>query len=133
MKNVDVYKQYFGAECTFNGVQRQAAVVWLNAESDSQRCPKTESGGRGISAVMLQFHPDYPEPCAAAYDKSAYPFMKAACDQGIRSIVKALGSGHIETVTADELKRSGSAFAELDPVHAFHNINTPDDYRSLSN
>ena len=35
MKNVDVYKQYFSAECTFNGVERRAAVVWLNAESDS--------------------------------------------------------------------------------------------------
>ena len=35
MKNADVYKQYFAAECTFNGVERRGAVVWLNAESDS--------------------------------------------------------------------------------------------------
>lgn len=35
MKNVDVYKQYFSAECTFNGVERRGAAVWLNAESDS--------------------------------------------------------------------------------------------------
>ena len=35
MKNVDVYKQYFAAECTFNGVERRGALVWLNAESDS--------------------------------------------------------------------------------------------------
>ena len=35
MKNVDVYEQYFSAECTFNGVERRGAVVWLNAESDS--------------------------------------------------------------------------------------------------
>jgi hypothetical protein len=35
MKNVDVYKQYFSAECTFSGVERRGAVVWLNAESDS--------------------------------------------------------------------------------------------------
>ena len=34
MKNVDVYKQYFSAECTFHGVERRGAVVWLNAESD---------------------------------------------------------------------------------------------------
>jgi len=33
--NIDVYKQYFSAECTFNGVERRGAVVWLNAESDS--------------------------------------------------------------------------------------------------
>lgn len=35
MKNVDIYKQYFSAECTFNGVERHGAAVWLNAESDS--------------------------------------------------------------------------------------------------
>lgn len=35
MKNIDVYKQYFSAECTFNGAERRGAVVWLNAESDS--------------------------------------------------------------------------------------------------
>jgi len=35
MKNVDVYKQYFSADCTFSGVVRRGAVVWLNAESDS--------------------------------------------------------------------------------------------------
>ena len=35
MVNIDVYKQYFSAECTFNGVERRGAAVWLNAESDS--------------------------------------------------------------------------------------------------
>ena len=35
MTNVDIYKQYFSAECTFNGVERHGVVVWLNAESDS--------------------------------------------------------------------------------------------------
>lgn len=35
MKNIDVYKQYFSAECTFGGVERHGAAVWLNAESDS--------------------------------------------------------------------------------------------------
>ncbi len=35
MKNVDVYKQYFSAECIFNGVERRGVAVWLNAESDS--------------------------------------------------------------------------------------------------
>ena len=33
MANIDVYKQYFSAECTYNGVARRGAVVWLNAES----------------------------------------------------------------------------------------------------
>ena len=35
MKTIDVYKQYFSAECTFNGVERRGAAVWLTAESDS--------------------------------------------------------------------------------------------------
>ena len=35
MKTIDVYKQYFAADCTFNGVERRAAAVWLTAESDS--------------------------------------------------------------------------------------------------
>ena len=34
MKTVDVYRQYFFANCTFNGVERCAVAVWLTAESD---------------------------------------------------------------------------------------------------
>ena len=35
MANVDIYRQYFSAECTFNDVERRGAAVWLNAESES--------------------------------------------------------------------------------------------------
>ena len=35
MKSIDVYRQYFSAQCTFNGVERRGAAVWLTAESDS--------------------------------------------------------------------------------------------------
>ena len=35
MTNVDIYRQYFSADCTFAGVERRGAAVWLNAESDS--------------------------------------------------------------------------------------------------
>ena len=35
MTNVDIYKQYFSAACTANGVVRRGALVWLNAESDA--------------------------------------------------------------------------------------------------
>ena len=34
MASIDIYKQYFSAACTFNGVERRGAVVWLTAESD---------------------------------------------------------------------------------------------------
>ena len=33
--NIDIYRQYFSASCTFNEVDRHGAVVWLNAESES--------------------------------------------------------------------------------------------------
>ena len=35
MKTIDIYRQYFSAECTFAGVERKGADVWLAAESDS--------------------------------------------------------------------------------------------------
>lgn len=35
MKTIDVYKQYFSAECTCNDVERHGVAVWLCAESDS--------------------------------------------------------------------------------------------------
>ena len=109
-----------------------ACVGSKKAEDENAHSPEAKDQGQSKAAVMLQFHPDYPEPCAAAYGRSSCPIMKAACDQGLRSIVKAIGYDHIETVTAAELKRSSPAFAELDLEYAFRNINTPDDYRSLS-
>lgn len=35
MKTIDVYRQFFSAECTFNDVERRGTAVWLTAESDS--------------------------------------------------------------------------------------------------
>ncbi len=35
MKVIDVYKQYFAADCLFNTVQRNGAVVALTATSDA--------------------------------------------------------------------------------------------------
>ncbi len=35
MSCIDVYKQYFSARCTFNGVERLGVVIWLMAESAS--------------------------------------------------------------------------------------------------
>ena len=35
MAVIDVYKQYFNAECIFNDVERKAAVVTLTATSES--------------------------------------------------------------------------------------------------
>ena len=35
MKTIDVYRQYFSADGSFNGTERRGAAVWLTAESDS--------------------------------------------------------------------------------------------------
>ena len=35
MASIDVYKQYFSANCIYNNVVRHGARVWLMAESDS--------------------------------------------------------------------------------------------------
>lgn len=60
MANVDVFKQYFNAECVFNGVERRGAVVWLNAES-------AEGNIRYEVGVTFFPHRD-PEDFAVSYD-----------------------------------------------------------------
>ena len=35
MQAIDLYREYFSAECTFHEVERHGVAVWLTAESDS--------------------------------------------------------------------------------------------------
>lgn len=75
MKNVDVYKQYFSADCTFNGVERRGAVVWLTAESDS---------GMIRYEVGVTFFPHRDEEdYAVSYDACA--LKELVCTKGRRS------------------------------------------------
>ena len=63
MANVDIYRQYFSAECTFNGVERRGALVWLNAESE---------GGMIRYEVGVTFFPHRDEEdYAVSYDACA--------------------------------------------------------------
>ena len=63
MASIDVYKQYFAADCEFNGVKRLGACVWLNAESDS---------GNIRYEVGVTFFPHKDaEDFAISYDASA--------------------------------------------------------------
>ena len=63
MATIDVYKQYFSAECTFNGVERRGAAVWLTADSDS---------GNIRYEVGVTFFPHRDEEdFAISYDASA--------------------------------------------------------------
>ena len=84
------------------------------------------------AAVMLKIHPQFPEPCAAAYSGKAYELLQKAAEKGIRSPMKALGEDQILTVTEEELKRSSPVFAKLDLKQLFRNINTAEDYRQIS-
>ena len=61
--SIDVYKQYLSADCTFNGVERRGAVVWLNVES---------AGGNVRYEVGVSFFPHRDEEdFAISYDASA--------------------------------------------------------------
>lgn len=60
MKVIDVYKQYFNAECIYNDVPRKGAVVTLTATSDS---------GTIMYEVGITFFPYRdPEDFAISYD-----------------------------------------------------------------
>ena len=60
MKTVNVYKQYFSCDCTFNGRKRHAAQVCLIAESDS---------GMITYSVSISFFPhDTEDDYAVSYD-----------------------------------------------------------------
>lgn len=75
MKTIDVYRQYFSAECTFNGVERHGAAVWLTAESDS---------GTIRYEVGVTFFPyRNAEDFAISYDACA--LKELLCTQGRRS------------------------------------------------
>ena len=93
MKTVDVYKQYFSAECTFNGVERLGVAVWLTAESDS---------GVIRYEVGVSFFPHRdPEDFAVSYDACA--LKEVLRTQGRRSKKRdAQYLAQVRTV-ADEL------------------------------
>ena len=63
MKVIDIYRQYFAAECMYNGVQRKGALVCLTATSDS---------GEIKYEVNLTFFPHRDEEdYAVSYDACA--------------------------------------------------------------
>ena len=63
MKVIDVYKQYFAAECEYNGRARHAASVTLTATSDA---------GEIFYEIGVSFFPhDEPTDFAVSYDACA--------------------------------------------------------------
>ena len=95
MKNVDIYKQYFSAECTFSGVERRGVSVWLNAESDS---------GIIRYEVGVSFFPHRdPEDFAVSYD--ACTTKELLRTQGRRSKKR-------ESVYLEEFRTHADALAQ---------------------
>jgi len=104
----------------------QVLSFLLDRLKELSACPSAPA------SVMLKIHPQFPEPCAAAYSKKAYTLLQKAAEKGIRSPMKALGEDQILTVTEEELKRSSPVFAKLDLKQLFRNINTAEDYRLIN-
>lgn len=75
MKVIDVYKQYFSADCTFNNVQRKGAVVCLTATS--------EEGNIKYEASVSFFPHNDDEDFAISYD--AYCSKELFSAKGRRS------------------------------------------------
>lgn len=94
MKEIDVYKQYFAADCVYNEVPRKGAVVSLTAISDS---------GTITYMVGLTFFPYRdPEDFAISYD--AYSSKEIYCAKGRRSKKR-------EAMFMEELKAHADALA----------------------
>lgn len=95
MKVIDVYKQYFNAECVYNGIERKGAVVTLTATSD-----------RGMIKyeVGITFFPYRdPEDFAISYD--AYVSKELYNAKGRRSKKR-------EQVFLDEFRMHADLLAE---------------------
>jgi hypothetical protein len=94
MKVIDVYKQYFAADCMFNTVQRNGVVVTLTATSDS---------GMIKYEVGVSFFPhNDPEDFGISYD--AYASKEIYNAKGRRSKKK-------EVVFMEQLKGHADAAA----------------------
>lgn len=89
MKTIDVYLQYFAAECEFAGVPRKGAAVRLTAESDAGSIRYTVS-------VSFFPHADA-EDFAISYD--AYAERELYDGKGRRS--KKREQGYLESLHAE--------------------------------
>lgn len=96
MKVIDVYEQYFEAECVWNTVPRHAAVVKLTATSDE---------GMISYKVSISFFPhNDPEDFGISYDAYSSKFL--CNEKGRRSKKKDAFYLSFVNETADELAAS---------------------------
>ena len=65
---VDVYSQYFGASCVYNGVERRAVLVRLTSDSEAGQIRYTA----GLSFFPHRDEEDYAVSYDAAAEKTLY-------------------------------------------------------------
>ena len=95
MKVIDVYKQYFNAECVYNEVERKGAVVTLTATSDS---------GNIMYEVGISFFPHRDaEDFGISYD--AYASKEIFNEKGRRSKKR-------DALMLEQVKEVADALAE---------------------
>ena len=92
---VDVYSQYFGASCVYNGVERRAVLVRLTSDSEAGQIRYTA----GLSFFPHRDEEDY----AVSYDAAAERTLYAGKGRRSRKREAALLTSLRET--ADELAR----------------------------
>ena len=96
MSSIDIYKQYFSAQCTFNDVERHAVSVWLTVESDS---------GNIRYEVGLSFFPHTSaDDFGISYD--ACVLKELVCMKGRRSKKRDAQYMALVKDVADELAQS---------------------------
>ena len=104
MKEIDVYEQYFAAECVWNDVPRHAAAVKLTALSDE--------GILSYTVGVSFFRHDDPEDFAIAYD--AYISKELFREKGRRSKKKDLAFLDLVRETADALAEEAGGSIDWD-------------------
>lgn len=104
MKEIDVYEQYFAAECVWNEVPRHAAAVKLTALSDE--------GILSYTVSISFFRYDDPEDFTISYD--AYFSRELYREKGRRSKKKDLAFLERVRETADELAAEAGGSIDWD-------------------
>lgn len=101
-------------------------VVGCDAPLLSPRLLERIAAGAAGADLTIPCGPAGPEPLCAVYGKGCLPRIEEALREGDYRLAALIGRVHTREISRD-------AVASLDPgFQSFRNINTPEDYRRLS-
>lgn len=101
-------------------------VVGCDAPLLSPRLLERIAAGAAGSDLTIPCGPNGPEPLCAVYGKGCLPRIEEALREGDHRLAALIGRVHTREIPREEV-------ASLDPgFRSFRNINTPEDYRRLS-